>query len=91
MGVNEGAAIQLAAGPQFGRRQPGQNVWGIVVKGGSLAEGMRQKTTIIVFCPTQVGVDHDRASSTDSSIDTVFCNCIVMLALDPTVFYNLTL
>ena len=91
MGVNTGAVKQLSSGKQFSRRQQRQHVRGIVVQVGCVDEGLRPNITLIVFWKTQVRVDHQCARITNISLDTVFCNCILMVPVDPNVLDILTL
>ena len=90
MGLNEGAVRRLAAGPHFSRRQPRQNVWGIIVQLGSVAEVLRPKITLIVFWPTQGRVDNHCVINWGSSLDNVLCNCIVIVASESAVIDILT-
>ena len=85
MDINEGAVRQLAVGQQFSRRQPRHHVWGIILKVGGVSKGPRPNIMLIVLWLTQVQVYHNRVISTYISIDTVFCNYIVMVASDPAV------
>ena len=49
MGINEGAMRRLDVVIKFSRRQPRQQVRGLVVQVGGGAECLRPKITLIVF------------------------------------------
>ena len=56
-----------------------------------MAEVLSPNITRIMFWPTKVRVNHYCEIITDSSLDTVFCNWIMVVAADPDVFDTLTL
>ena len=91
MGIYEDAVGQLSVGPKFSRIQPRQHVWGIIAQLGCVAEGLRPNTTLIVLWPMQGRVDHHCASSTESGLETDFCNRIMMVASNSAVCDTLTL
>ena len=56
-----------------------------------MAEVLSPDITLIVLWTTQFQVDIHWASITDSGIDTIFCNIIMMVFANSTVFDNLNL
>ena len=66
-------------------------MWGLVLKVCDVTEGLRPNITLIVFWKMKCRVDHHYAISTDISIDTVLCNCTLMVAAKTSVFNALNL
>ena len=66
-------------------------MWVIIVQVDGVAERLRPNIMLAVFCTTEVQVDHHCARIRDSSFDTVFSGCIVMVATESTVFDTVTL
>ena len=91
VGINEGSVGRLYAGTQLSRIKPRHHVWGLIVKFGCVVDGLRSKITLKVFWTTKGHVDHNCVSITDSGLDTVFCNCIMMVATKSAVFDTLNI
>jgi hypothetical protein len=91
MSVDEGTEGGLGAGPELMGRETRGLSRGLIVEVDGVAKGKGPEVPMIVLGPTKGGKDHDSSTGPNGVFDCIFCDSVMMMTANPTVFDALAL